>query len=308
MLGSILNAESRLQRGVFTVENLGGERMRKTDGWIATAAWTGALALFLTVVTGGIWTALLLGNLATTPAIPWAAAVMALVLWSMWSYLGGKWGSARTRDARHRYLRARRVSGRVFGWALLAGTLSIVSLSGLWIVMFRLVRIPGNSVPDLSKYSLVTVVAILAMASLVSSVAEEAGFRGYFQGVLESRFRRPVAILIAALLISPAHGLTQGFLWPTLLFYFFVDTMLGTSACLTQSILPGVAIHTIGLSVFFGMVWPQDKHRQLIWVDGPDTWFWIHVAQAIVFAALGIMAFVHLARLASAKPAGAGTA
>jgi len=47
------------------------EGMGKTDGWVATAAWTAGFALLLTVLTGGIWTALVLANLATTPAIPW---------------------------------------------------------------------------------------------------------------------------------------------------------------------------------------------------------------------------------------------
>jgi hypothetical protein len=35
---------------------------------------------------------------------------------------------------------------------------------------------------------------------------------------------------------------------------------------------------------------------------GRNGWFWIHVAQAFVFAALGIMAFVRLARLAEPNP------
>jgi membrane protease YdiL (CAAX protease family) len=190
----------------------------------------------------------------------------------------------------------------VFTWALLAGGLFIVSLAGLWIVLFRLVRIPGNAVPDLSRFPLITVVAVLAMASLVSSMAEEAGFRGYFQVALESHFRGSAAVLIAALLIAPAHAVTQGFLWPTVLFYFLVDTMLGTSAYLTKSTLPGVVVHTIGLLIFFGIVWPQDRHRLLIWESGADSWFWIHVAQAFVFAALGIMAFVRVARLVEPNP------
>jgi membrane protease YdiL (CAAX protease family) len=275
--------------------------MHESDNWFATATWTGALALLLTIVTGGIWTVLLLANLATTPSVPWAAAAMALVLWSLWSYLGGRWRPERTCEARRHYLRANRVPGRIFAWALLAGGLSVVSLTGLWIVMFRLVRIPGNAVTDLSRFSLIMIVAVLVMASLVSSIVEEAGFRGYVQVALESHFRGPGAVLISALLIAPAHALTQGFVWPTILFYFLVDTMLGTSAYLTKSILPGIVVHATGLLIFFGLIWPQDRHRELIWGSGADTWFWIHVAQAVVFASLGIMAFVHLARLAEPK-------
>lgn len=272
--------------------------MRRTKAWVGRAAWTGGLALLLTIVTGGIWTALLLVNLATSPAVPWSAAVMASVMWPIWSYLGGKGGPGRTKNARSRYLQANFVPRRVCIWALMAGALSVVSLAGLWIVLFRLVRIPGNALPDFSKYPTITVVTILIMAAVVSSVAEEAGFRGYFQVALQSRFRGPGAILIAALLIAPAHGLTQGFLWPTMLFYFLVDTMLGTMAYLTKSILPGLLVHTFGLLMFFGVVWPEDRHRQVIWGGGTDTWFWIHAAQAVAFAALAIVAFINLARLA----------
>ncbi|HEX4322789.1 MAG TPA: type II CAAX endopeptidase family protein [Acidobacteriaceae bacterium] len=262
-----------------------------------TAVWTGILAFLLTVVMGAIWTVLLLVNLQVSPAIPWSAVAMALVLWLAWSYLGGKWKPQSTRETRARYLRATPVSSRIFTWSLLAGGLSLVSLTGLWIVLFRLVKVSGNAVPDFSKFPIFTVITVLVMASLVSSIAEEAGFRGYFQVALESRFSGPVSVLIVALLIAPAHALTQGFVWPTMLFYFFVDIMLGTSAYLTKSILPGLAVHSTGLLIFFTLIWPQDKHRELISQSGADLWFWIHTAQAVLFAALGILAFMRLARL-----------
>ena len=198
------------------------------------------------------------------------------------SSLGGKWRPASTQDARRRYLRASRVSEQPFIWALLAGALSIVALAGLWIVMFRMVRIPGNTVPDFSKYPVVTVVVSLAMASLVSSVAEEAGFRGHLQVALESGFSAPAAILIQALLIAPAHGLTQGFVWPTVVFYLLVDAMLGTSAYLTRSIVPGVIVHSAGLLTFFSLIWPEDRHRVPIRESGADQPFWIHVAHVVV--------------------------
>jgi hypothetical protein len=73
--------------------------------------WSGALAFVLTVVAGGVWTVLLISNVATSPAIPWAVVVMALLLWLMWQYLGGKWGPRSTSEARRRYLRAKPVSG-----------------------------------------------------------------------------------------------------------------------------------------------------------------------------------------------------
>lgn len=80
---------------------------------------------------------------------------------------------------------------------------------------------------------------VLIMASLVSSLPEEAGFRGYFQGSLERWLSSPVAILGVAVVMAPEYALTQGFVWPTLVFYLFVDIMLGTMAYITRSIVPG---------------------------------------------------------------------
>jgi hypothetical protein len=141
------------------------------------------------------------------------------------------------------------------------------------------------------------VVLVLMMASLVAAVAEEVGFRGYFQGTLERAARAPVAVVIAALVAAPGHGLTQGFVWTTLLFYLLVDVTFGMMASLTDSILPGIAVHGVGILIFFTLVWPRDAARRPIGAGGADGWFWAHVAQAIIFAALATVAFVRLARV-----------
>src|SRR5476651_2134741 len=101
--------------------------------------WTGAFAVVSTALIGGVWTGLLVANLSTTAAIPWSAAVMAVILWALWSYLGGKWRPQRTAQARKTYLRAAPVAGGMFATAVTAGVLCIIALSGLWIVLFQLV-------------------------------------------------------------------------------------------------------------------------------------------------------------------------
>jgi membrane protease YdiL (CAAX protease family) len=269
--------------------------MHSLSSRIPAVVWSGALAFVLTVVAGGVWTVLLISNVATSPAIPWAVVVMALLLWLMWQYLGGKWGPQSTSEARRRYLRARPLSGQVFAWALVAGLLSIVALVGFWIVLFQLVKIPARVLQNFSGYPLLTVTLVLVMAALVSSLAEEVGFRGYFQGILEQQVSGPVAIVIAALLIAPAHGLTQGFVWPILLWYFFADVMFGAMAYFTKSILPGIVVHSIGLLIFFTLVWSYDAQRRLVWETGANTGFWIAAAQAIIFTVLALLAFSQLA-------------
>ncbi|HST89354.1 MAG TPA: CPBP family intramembrane glutamic endopeptidase [Ktedonobacterales bacterium] len=273
--------------------------MRSLIGRVPAVVWTGVLAFLLTVLAGGVWTGLLVANLATTPAIPWAVAVMAVLLWLMWRLLGG-WGARRAADARRRSLRAVWLPSRVFAWALAAGVLSIIAVAGLWIVLAQLTRVPARALPDYSAYPALTVALVLLMASLVSSVAEEAGFRGYFQGALERVGAGPLAILVAAMVIAPAHALTQGFVWPVLVFYLCVDSMLGTMAYLTGSIVPGIVVHALGLLVFFTLVWPGDAIRQVVGAGSAHAWLWIHVAQTVLFAALALLAFRQLARATQA--------
>ena len=277
--------------------------MRSLTSRILTVVWSGILALFLTLFIQGIWSILLVTNLVSSPTIPWAVIVMALLLWLIWQYLNGRWWPASTSEARHRYLRARPIPQEVFIWAFVAGMLSIAALTGFWIVLFQLVKIPGNALPDFSSYPLLPVALVLLMASIVGAVTEEAGFRGYLQSILEREVGGPAAIVIAALMLSPGHGLTQGFVWPTLMFYFFVDVMFGVTAYLTKSILPGIAVHTLGLLIFFTLVWPHDAARRLVSEGGADTWFWIHVAQVLIFTPLAILAFRRLAQIVDKAPA-----
>jgi membrane protease YdiL (CAAX protease family) len=252
----------------------------------------GLLALALTIFTGAVWSGLLIANLATSASLPWAVVVMAGLLWLMSQSLGGRWAS----PERRRRLRARPVSGARLAWALAAGGLAIAALAGLWPVLSQLAKVRGSPLPDFSRYPLITVLLVVAMASLATAAAEEAGFRGYFQGLLEEKAGGPLAILIAAVVIAPAHGLTQGFGWPSVLFYLLVDMTFGALAYLTQSILPGLLVHALGLVIFFTLVWPKDTALRLVANGGADAMFWLHLAQAVICASLALLAFGRLAQ------------
>src|SRR5438477_9348050 len=114
--------------------------MRPLSRRILSAGWAALLAFLILAFGQVAWGILLVTNLKLSPAVPWSVVAMALVLWLMWLYLGGKGWPHKTSEARRRYLRANRVSGQAFGWALAAGALSIVALTGIWIVAFRLFK------------------------------------------------------------------------------------------------------------------------------------------------------------------------
>jgi membrane protease YdiL (CAAX protease family) len=271
--------------------------MRSFFGRILAVLWSGILGFVIIAFGAGVWATLVTSNLTTSPAFPWAVPAMALILWVMWRYLGGKWWPHSTSEARHRLMRAKPVSGEVFLWALLAGLPSIIALAGFWVVMFHLVKMPGNDLPDFSRYPPLTVVLMIVMGSFAAPLTEEPAFRGYCQVILEREFRGPIAVAISSVLFALAHGPTQGFVWPKLLFYFLVGVVFGTTAYLTKSILPAIPVHVVGLLVFFTLVWPHDATRRLILQGGADAWFWIHSAQALIFTALALGAFIRLARI-----------
>jgi membrane protease YdiL (CAAX protease family) len=230
---------------------------------------------------------------------------MAVLLWVMWQYAGGRWWPSKTSHVRRAHLRANPVSGRVFATAVVAGACSLAALTGVWIVLFQTGLMRVNQLPGFSQYPTLTVVAVLGMASLVGALAEEAGFRGYLQVVLEREFSAPVAIAIAAVALVPGHGITQGFAVPTVLFYLLVDVMLGVTAYLSNSVWPGVAIHASGLLIFFVLVWPFDPLRPLRENALTDWWFWLHAVQAAVFSLLSILAFRRLANVVKNRNANA---
>ena len=269
------------------------------EGSFATRALSiigfGVLAFAITILAGGIWSALLVTNLQRSPAVPWSVPVMGLLLWLMWSYLGGKGWPQSTSDARRHYLRANRRSARTYLCSFAAGVLSVVALAGYWIVLFRLVKMPPNALPDVSSYPRMTVALMILMGSVVAPFMEEAGFRGYFQVALEREFRGSVAVAVSSLVFALAH-FAHGILWPKLLVYFLVGVAFGATAYLTNSTLPAIVPHIIGDLTFFTLVWPHDAARRLVFDSGTDIWFWIHVAQAIVFTLLAVSAFQRLAR------------
>jgi membrane protease YdiL (CAAX protease family) len=274
--------------------------MRSLPMKLLQVLWAACLAFLILGVGQGIWVALLLTNLKSTPAVPWAVPIMAVVLYLMWQYLGGSGWPRSTSEKRRRLLRANRVPFAILAWAGLAGVLAIVALAGCWIVLFQLVRTPPNVLPDFSRYPLLTASLAIVMASLVSPLTEEAAFRGYCQVILEREFAAPLAVVISSFLFTVGH-LNHGLFVPKLLVYFLVGLVFGTIAYLSQSTLPAVPVHILGDLTFFLLVWPGDATRRLVWEGGADRWFWIHVAQTFVFTVLGLIAFSRLKRIVAGE-------
>jgi membrane protease YdiL (CAAX protease family) len=257
------------------------------------------LAALLSLVVAGvgsvIWSALLIANARTSPAVPWSVAVMAVVLAAYWWYWSGHGAPKSTATARAKLMRAHLVPLRIFAWSWIAGVLALVALAALWIVSVEVTGNGGNPTESqLNGYPTLFVVLGIAMGSLVSPITEETAFRGYAQVILERRFPAVAAVAISSAFFAAWHGPTQGFFWSKLLFFFFVGVVFGTIAYHTKSILPALPVHIAGDVLFFVVIWPQDAGRPVVWREGITGGFWLEVLQLIVFGAAAVLAFRQL--------------
>jgi membrane protease YdiL (CAAX protease family) len=274
------------------------QKLRSVPPIAAQVGLAGLLGFLVAGVGSVSWGGLLVANLKTSPAIPWSVPAMAVVLWLMWRYLGGRWPPRSTAARRRSLLRSRLVPASAFAWGILAGLLALVALAGLWIVLDQLTGAGGNpTLSVLTPYPPLVVALGIAMGSLVSPLTEEAAFRGYSQVWLERRVPAVLAVAFSSVFFALWHGPTQGFFWSKLLFFFLVGVVFGTTAYLTNSVLPAIPVHIVGDVTFFTLIWPQDHARLLVWQHGADVWFWLHAAQVLLFGALAAVAFRQLARL-----------
>ena len=253
------------------------------------------IVLVLTLAPGGVWAGLLGANLKTGMAIPWSIPAALALLWVAWRYAGGErpWPVSERRRAQRR---ANRLPAPILALALAANAAALISLAGFWIVMKELGAGGVNRVPDFSGYPPYVVVLVLGCAAVVGGAAEEVGLRGYLQQRFEGLAPWPVAVLLTALVAAPAHALTQGFVWPTLVFYLLADVTYGVTAYLTDSILPGAIAHVAGLFVFFAVIWPRDAARPQVTLAQADPAFWGQLALVGAFGALAVWALARLAR------------
>jgi membrane protease YdiL (CAAX protease family) len=242
-------------------------------------ARTALIALAITLVPQGIWSVLIVANLRTTPKIPWAAAVVAAAIWLL----------------RNRAPRASLVPRPVLLWAWTAGACGLVALVGCWIVLASFVPMPGSVLPDLSEYPWWTVVLAVGTGAAISPLCEQVGLWGYWQPALEQRYSGPAAIVVTAIAFALLpHPPVPAPLWPKWVFFFLTGLMFSRMAYLTDSILPGLAVHMVSLLIFFVLVWPSDPHRPLVVEAGSSGWLWLHIAQAVTFSIAAVWAFRRL--------------
>lgn len=261
-----------------------------------TVAIAALAATAITAVGQGVWGTLAFVNLAVSPTLPWAPALMVPVLALLLGLLGGRLGPKAGAEARRALLPLRGVPGGVWLWSLIAGACGIGALAGLWITLGELVTVAPNLLPAMGHAPKTTLLAMLAMGIVAAPLSEEAAFRGYAMGLIRKMMPDGWALIVVSLLFALVH-LTQG-LYPTkLLVYFLAGLMFGFTACRAGSLLPAMVVHSAADLTFFTLVWPHDAHRTHVNLASADAGFWLQVG--LTAGAIGLALFAY-ARLAAA--------
>jgi membrane protease YdiL (CAAX protease family) len=240
-------------------------------------------------------------NLRYGAGMPWAVPVVAVYLFCFWKYLQGAGPPPENAAWRRDSLRAFRVAGRTWFWSLVAGALAIVALVLALRLANRFFALPVQTLPDLSHVPASTVAALLVAAAPVAGIVEEAAFRGYMQGPIESAYGLPVAILVTGTMFPVAHLDFAFALWP---YYVAVAAIYGTVTHYAGSILPAVVLHTAGNLYSNLDLW---LHGRAEWQTAGAATGDALVAQSLALVAAtlaALWAFVRLARAAAPRRTG----
>jgi membrane protease YdiL (CAAX protease family) len=157
--------------------------------------------------------------------------------------------------------------------------------------------------------SVTTLAPVLFMSALVAGISEEAGFRGYMQGMLERRYGSAVGLIVTSLFFGLAH-LSHGAFLPAILFDIGWGAFYGLVAYRSGSIVPAIVLHSSADALEFFAVWkiPPRAPEPLIWETGPDPRLWFSLFLVVTLGIASTLAFRRLAsitRVGSERAAGA---
>jgi membrane protease YdiL (CAAX protease family) len=256
--------------------------------WRRLPVWFRAVVLGLVVagVPTLVWGALAATNLRFTPRLPWAAPVMAVLLWVYWRIAGG--------NGRREYLRGTPLPPRVWRLALLGGGSAVAAVWASFAALRGVLHVVPPAA-DIARFPIWTIFASIVAGSAVAGIAEEAGFRGYMQVPLERAYGPVVAIGTTSILFTLVH-LTHGArILVFLPFYFVVAVVYGLLAYLTGSILPSMTLHFTGDVLMFTMAYLNARFdapaAPLTGTISPGF-----AAASLAFAAFGVLMVRLLAR------------
>ena len=241
--------------------------------WGSILAAVRAIVLgFVILMVGGLVSGtLMFANLKLAPTLPLFFPATLLWLWLFWRYVRGDGWPQSTSASRRDLLRVRKLSPRAWGWALVAGGLSLAAVMGIAFMTYRFAALPEAAYRapfDVASFPPWTLVSILAAVALTAAVVEEAAFRGYMLSGVQRRYGWLVGISVVTVLFYVAH---LSHAYATLAFVpFFLahGLILGLLVFYTRSIVPGLILHAasdfIVLPMQYGVI-PSAGQWAFVW-------------------------------------------
>jgi len=227
--------------------------------------------------------------------------VTAAWLWFFWWYLRGSGWPRQTAESRRRDLRGESLPGRVWGWALLAGSLGIASTLAMGFVTLRLANVSHEAFAapvNFSNYPKGTVVCAIACISATAGVVEEAGFRGYMLSPVQRRHGWTAAILISGFMFFLDHHFSHGYAtFAFLPLFLAISAVHGLVVKCSGSIRPSVVLHSVAdffvIPILYGLV--ESFSVVPISQTGFDSPIGICIVLLIIFGLAAVLPFKRLA-------------
>jgi membrane protease YdiL (CAAX protease family) len=247
-----------------------------------------------------IWNGLLIGALRNPNWLPWITPAMAVVLLAGAAYL--RWGTwpKSGRTFRREGLRFNPVSLKVILLSLAAGWSTMLAGFCIYVAHRSLLGLGGENPIAIPHAPFVVLLPALLMGALVAGSTEEVAFRGFMQGTLEKRFGAVPAIFFSGLVwgsLHTNHGyfFEEIFVW--LGIFLAVAAMLGSFAARTNSVIPGILVHTGFDSVYFVAAGAlQPRIAPIAWLQSVASPSMLFVAAAIV-GSVALVSWIAFARV-----------
>ncbi len=252
-----------------------------------------------------LWSIIVVANLRMKPEIPWSFTLMAVLLFLIWKYLDGKWLPKSTQKNRHLWMRANSMTPKKRKWGWISALLLGVTILGLIFLGLRIMDATSGQILQIERISVypsLTVVSLIIMTSLVAGIIEEISFRGYMQKPLELKYGPKTAIMLVALFFTLLH-LPNATITPHLIPIFFVGSIgWGVLAYLTNSIIPGLVIHSSIDIISYLWIWKNLELAKSISTEsilktGVDMPFLILLLFILALSVLVILSFRKLYKL-----------
>ena len=196
------------------------------------------LLVLLAITAVGIFPPSILDEFAVrvTPRLPWVAPIALAWMWLVWRYLDQPgW--------RREHLGAKCLTSRQWLLALAALAAGTGAMHAFRMALLHWLRAPDVSLPNLPQLSASVLLSSFLVTALSAALFEEAGYRGYFQHMLEERYGWKTAIPLSAFIFTLAHISRGRVFFVVLPLVFLFGCLYGMVAWKTGSILPGVVVH-----------------------------------------------------------------